>query len=76
MTKISSDVFTRPGRLPVVQTMVVVVEDEMMHGMPSITTELSSLTAEKEVPVKVTSVPPRTLPNLGSILERSGVEDP
>lgn len=58
------------------QVIVVVVEAVTGHEMPSIMIVLSSFVAEKEVPVKVTSYPPKTLPNLGSILLRSGVADP
>lgn len=56
--------------------IVVVVDDETTQGIPSIVTKLSSFVAENDVPVKVTSVPPKTLPNLGSIFERSGVAVP
>ena len=58
------------------QVIVVVVEADTMHGILSIITVLSEGVGENEVPVNVTSVPPKTLPNLGSIFVRIGVADP
>lgn len=76
LTYISREVFTNPGLEPVVQVIVVEVEAETKHGIPSMVTVLSSFVAEKDVPVNVTSVPPNTFPNRGSIDVRSGVAVP
>lgn len=67
---------TNPGFEPVLHVIVVVVEADTTHGIPSMITVFSSFVGEKAVPVNVTTVPPKTLPNLGSILVRSGVDDP
>jgi hypothetical protein len=56
--------------------IVVVVDSLTGHGIPSMITVLSAATGEKFFPVKVTTVPPRTLPNLGSIPVRRGVDYP
>jgi hypothetical protein len=73
---ISNEVLTSPGLLPVVQVIEVVVEEDTTHWTPSIITEFSYEFGENRVPVNVTSVPPRTVPNLGSIFERVGVDSP
>jgi hypothetical protein len=76
LTNISREVLTIPGLLPVVHVIVVVVEADTIQGIPSMMTVLSSFVGEKDVPVNVTSVPPGTLPNLGSIEVKSGVAVP
>ena len=67
---------TRPILFPVVQVIVVVVEDEIGQSTPSITTLMSSFTALKPVPLNVTAVPPVTGPNRGVIESRRGVKVP
>ena len=67
---------TRPGLFPVVQVIEVVVEADTTQGIPSIITEFSYGVGENKIPVNVTSVPPKTVPNLGSIFVRVGVDSP
>jgi len=76
LTSITREVFTKPGLFPVVHLIEVVVDSETTHGIPSIITVLSAGVGEKFLPVNVTTVPPRTLPNLGSIAVRRGVDYP
>ena len=66
----------RPGLLPVVHTISVEVEAVTTHGIPSIMISFSYGIGENLLPVKVTLVPPTTLPNLGSILVKTGVMAP
>lgn len=63
-----------PGLLPVVHLTSVSVADDTVHGIPSITIELSLITEENPVPLNVTSVPPTTVPNLGEIDVNFGVK--
>ena len=56
--------------------MDVVVEADTTQGIPSMITVLSAGVGEKLVPLNVTSVPPRTLPNLGVISVSRGVAEP
>mgnify|MGYP000152553149 CR=1 FL=1 len=72
----SSEVGIRPGLDPVLHVIVVVVDADTTHGIPSMITEFSVETAEKPVPVKITSVFPVTVPNLGSMEVSKGVEVP
>jgi len=54
----------------------VVLAELTGQSTPSITTLTSDVTALKPVPVKVTTVPPVTVPNLGLMLVNSGVVPP
>ena len=70
------EVLTRPGLLPVVHVTLVVVAAEAGQSIPSMIIVYFVGSSEKPVPVKVTSSPPTTLPNLGVISSRTGVKDP
>jgi hypothetical protein len=66
----------RPGLLPVVHWISVLLEDIITHGIPSMVTVFSDETVEKPVPVNVTGVFPVTVPYLGLIAVSNGVRDP
>ena len=70
------EVSTNPGLLPVVQVTDVVVAAETGHTIPSITIVYLEVSLDKLVPVKVTSVPPVTVPYLGLTAVRAGVREP
>ena len=65
-----------PGLGPVTHCTEVVVAVETTQAIPSMIMEFSAPTAEKPVPVKVTVVPPVTVPNLGVMAVSNGVEGP
>ena len=58
------------------QVTLVVVAAETGQVMPSIMIVYFEMSVEKPVPLKVTSVPPTTVPNLGEISSRDGVSWP
>jgi len=60
----------------VVQVIVVDVTAETGQSIPSIVTVNRSAFVDGYEPVKVTSSPPTTPPNLGLIDVRRGVNDP
>lgn len=74
--KISREDSTRPGLLPVVQVTVVDVAAETGQLIPSMVIVYLVVSVEKPVPVKVTTVPPTTVPNLGLMELREAVSDP
>jgi hypothetical protein len=74
--KIRREVSTKPGRLPVVQVTEVEVAAETGQSMPSIMIEYFEVSVENPVPVKVTTVPPTTVPCLGETAVRVGVIEP
>lgn len=54
----------------------VVVAESTGHSMPSMTIVYKEVSVGKLVPVKVTAVPPTTVPNLGETAERVVVKSP
>jgi hypothetical protein len=72
----TNEVAGSPGLFPVLQVMDVVVAPETGQLTPSMTIEIFEISVTKPVPVKVTTVPPTTVPNRGLIAFRSGVRDP
>ena len=64
---------TRPGLEPVVHLTYVEVAEVTAQVMPSILIEYKLVSVEKPVPVNVTISPPYTVPYLGEIDERTGV---
>jgi len=61
----------RPGLLSVVHVTLVVVAALTAHVLPSMTIEYLVVSETKLDPVKVTTVPPVTVPYLGVIPVRS-----
>jgi len=60
----------------VVQVTLVEVEAETGQTIPSMVIVYLVVSVEKLVPVKVTIVPPTTVPNLGLMESRAAVSDP
>lgn len=64
---------TKEARAPVVQVIEVVVWAVTVQGTLSNSTATSAATAEKPVPVIVTSVPPAAVPWAGEMAVTFGV---
>ena len=73
---ISREDSTSPGLEAVVQVTLVVVAAETGQSIPSMVMLYLVVSAEKSVPVKVATVPPTTVPNLGLMESRAAVSDP
>jgi hypothetical protein len=67
---------TSPILFPVVQVTLVDVAAETGQLIPSMVMVYLVVSVEKLVPVKVTTVPPTTVPNLGLMELRVAVTDP
>jgi hypothetical protein len=59
-----------------VQETDVVVAESTGQSIPSMIIEYNEVSVGKLVPVKVTGVPPTTVPNLGETAERVVVKAP
>jgi hypothetical protein len=66
----------KPGLLPVVQVTDVEVAAETGQSIPSKVMIYNVVSVGKFEPVKVTSVPPTTVPYLGEIDSRLVVKEP
>jgi hypothetical protein len=65
---------TRPGLLPVMQVTLVIVAAVDTQATPSIRIVYFVKSLAKLLPVKVSCVPPLTVPNLGSMLYKRAVK--